>query len=211
MPSRGISQSDEYLCRYTGSAVPSTDRSWRSTYVTTDLDVTVERVDPATGDVRWSADVGDAKTLAGDTTGGASAVLDDTHVYEPTSAGGLVIDLDTGSTRAPSADDTFWCDQDGTFTTAEPKYESSTPITSAEKSGLVRPCRSTGEDAPIPTTTIPAAVSESFPGDLRVVAMPGKVAGFLVPPSAPGDADAAADPSPSPVPESAVVRSCAGR
>ncbi len=194
-----ISQSDDYLCRYTGSAVPSTDRSWRSTYVTTDLDVTVERVDPSTGDVRWSADVGDAKTLVGDSTGGASAVLDDTHVYEPTSTGGLVIDLDTGSTRAPSADDTFWCDQDGTFTAAEPKYESSTPITSAEKSGLVRPCRSTGEDAPIPTTTIPAAVSATFPGDLRVVAMPGKVAGFLVPPSAADDDDSTA-PSPSPSP-----------
>jgi hypothetical protein len=202
-----ISKSDEYLCRYTGSAVPSTDRGWRSTYVTTDLDVTVERVDPATGDVRWSADVGGAKTLAGDSTGGASAVLDDTHVYEPSPAGGLVIDLDTGSTRASTADDTFWCDQDGTFTTAEPKYESSTPITTAEKSGLVRPCRSTGEDAPIPTTTIPAAVSATFPGDLRVVSMPGKVAGFLVPPSAAGVVDAAPDPSPSPAPSASPTAS----
>jgi hypothetical protein len=195
-----ISQTDEYLCRYTGSAAPSTDRNWRSTYVTTDLAVTVERVDPATGDVRWSADVGDAKSLAGDSTGGASAVLDDTHVYQPTAAGGLVIDLDTGSTRASSADDTLWCDQDGTFTMAEPKYESSTPISTAEKSGLVRPCRSTGEDAPIPTTTIPAAVSATFPGDLRVVAMPGKVAGFLVPPAAGGNPDTTPDPSQFPAP-----------
>ena len=196
-----ISQADDYLCRYTGSATRSSDSSWRSVFVTTDLDVTLERIDPATGDVRWSTDVGDAKRLAGDTTGGTSAVLDDTHVYEPTATGGgVVIDLGTGTTRAPSADDIFWCDQEDTFTGTEPDYDSSTPITSEATSDLVRPCRSTGEDAPIPTSTIPEAVSASFPGDLRVLAMPGKVAGFLVPPTPAGDAESAPDPSPSPSP-----------
>jgi len=50
----------------------------------------------------------------------------------------------------------------------------------------------------MPTATIPEAVSASFPGDLRVVAMPGKVAGFLVPPTAAGADQSAPDPGPSP-------------
>ena len=78
------------------------------------------------------------------------------------------IDLDTGTTRPPSADDTFWCDHEGTFNGAEPRYDSSTPITSRMHQRPGAGVSVHRGDAPIPTSTIPEAVSASFPGDLRV-------------------------------------------
>ena len=90
-----------YLCRYSGTATYDETASGDPHLVTNGLNVTLERIDPATGTASWSTDLGDAKSLAGDSTGGESALLDDDHLFVPNSAGGLVVDLKSGETRAP--------------------------------------------------------------------------------------------------------------
>ena len=175
--------SDEYLCQYTGSALVSSNIRDDSRLTTTNLTVTMERIDPATGEVRWSSAMGDAKPLAGDTSGPLeSALLDDNHLFEPNSAGGLVVDLETGETRAPLPEDIFWCQTDGTFPLTTPVFDHSTPVTDGEKFNIVRPCRSTGEDASLPTVRMPSSVAASFDGDIQVVALAAGVTGFVVPP-----------------------------
>lgn len=190
-----------YRCRYTGSAVRNWSALRGSELTTTGLSVTVEGFDPATGDARWSTDVGDARALADDTTtGGESALLDDAHLYVPNSAGGLVIDLQTGQSRPSVADDVLWCADEGTFHRPEPYYAESTPILTAKRSGVVHPCRSDGTAAPLPTAAIPAKLSASFDGDRRVIALSDGVAGFLVPPAggAGGEATQTATPDSAP-------------
>ena len=193
---RGPDPADAYLCRYTGTATRDSGTPAGSELLTSDLAVTLQRIDPATGTPRWSAMLGDAKSLALDPAGAESALLDDTHLFVPNSAGGQVVDLETGQTRPPSSEDTFWCEVDGTFDTTEPFYEQSTPVTTKDRGGQVRPCRADGSAAPIPTNWIPLSIGASFPddprvdhdriGDLRVIAIDGGVSGFLVPRPADG-------------------------
>jgi len=173
-----------YRCRYTGTAVRNWSALSGAQLTTTGLSVTIEAFDPATGDVRWKADVGDARALASDTTGQRSALLDDTHLFVANSAGGLVVDLQTGQSRPTTADDVLWCSDESAFPRPEPYFQQSTAITTAKRSGVVHPCRPDGSAAPLPTAAIPSKLSASFDGDRRVIALSDGVAGFLVPPAA---------------------------
>lgn len=194
-------QSDEgasaFRCRYTGTAVRTISALDGSQNATSNLGVTLERFDAATGAVTWVADVADARTLAGDPGSGASeAVLDDTRLFIPNSVGGLVVDLDTGETRPPTASEVLWCNDARTYARPEPYYpDDSKQVTTAHRKGVYRPCRADGSDAPLPTTTIPSEVSASFDPELRVVALTDGVAGFLVPPA--GNDEATAGPAES--------------
>ena len=203
-PSAGNDQRDGYRCRYTGTAVRDQAALAGSEFSTKNLRVALERFDPVTGHARWSSDLGDARALASDTShGGRLSLLDDTHLFVPNSAGGLVVDLDRGQTRPPTADDTFWCSDDRTFVSPDPYYVESARVSTANRSGVVHPCRSDGTEAAVPTTTIPSALSASFDGDRRVIALSDGVTGFVVPPveraagSASGSAAAAAAASAS--------------
>jgi outer membrane protein assembly factor BamB len=178
-------ESAGYLCRYSGTATYDKTATGDPRLVTNGLNVTLERIDPATGKATWSTDLGDAKSLAADSTGGESAALDDDHLFVPNSAGGVVVDLESGETRAPTLQDIFWCQSAGTFTRPEPYFTESSPITSTARLGLVRSCRADGADADVPSTAIPSEIGSSFDGDLRVIAMPGGVSGFLTPPIPP--------------------------
>ncbi len=160
----------------------------RTEMTTADLDVSIEAFDPATGTVRWTADVGNARALAADNAGRKSALLDDDHVVVTNSTGGLVVDLRTGQSRPTSTTDVLWCTDESAFPRPEPYFQESTPITTAKRSGVVRPCRPDGSAAPMPTNAIPSKLSAQFEGDRRVIALADGVAGFLVPP-----AEAAAD------------------
>ncbi|HYN71373.1 MAG TPA: hypothetical protein VES60_02645 [Nakamurella sp.] len=179
-----------YRCKYTGSAVRNFSALRGLQLTTTDLSVAVEAFDPMTGDVRWTADVGDARALASDSAGQKSALLDDDHVVVANSAGWLVVDLQAGQSRPTTADDVLWCTDESAFPRPEPYFQESTPITTAKRSGVVHPCRPDGSAAPLPTAAIPSKLSASFDGDRRVIALSDGVAGFLVPPAAGGDADA---------------------
>ena len=179
---------EEYICQYTGSGGRCEQSQRRVPDDSTNLTVQLERIDPATGEVRWSSALGDAKTLAGDTSGTmGSALLDDDHLFEPNSAGGLVVDLETGETRQPLVEESFWCQAEAHFRSPTPHFDDSVPVTVGEKKGIVRPCRSTGEDAPLPTVRIPSGVAASFDGDIQAVALVGSVTGLMVPPLPAGD------------------------
>lgn len=175
----------QYLCHYTGSATKGSDSDLSSRLIATDLDVTVEKVDETTGVPVWSAKLGDAKRLVSDTSGAESAILDDKNIFEPNSTGGLVLNLDTGQTRPPTAEDTFWCQQqEETFTRTEPVYDESTPVFEGRAAGTFRPCTMTGADAPLPTSRFPSGIGASFDNDVRVVALAEGVSGFLQPTAA---------------------------
>ena len=180
-----------FRCRYTGSAVRTIAGLRQSQFVTSNLGVTLERFDPASGQVLWTAELGEARTLAADSSASlADAVLDDTRLFVPNSAGGLVIDLDSGKTRSPEASDVLWCNDDRSYPRAVPYYtDDSRPVTTALRNGVVRPCHSDGTDAAQPTTGLPEAVSAGFGDELRVVALAGGVSGFLVPPRQPAAVD----------------------
>jgi hypothetical protein len=186
---------EKYLCRYTGSASRTVESDFRSNLITNNLTVTLERVDKATGVAKWSTNVGDAKRLASDTTGAESAILDDSTLFEPNSAGGAVINLETGQTRAPTAQDTFWCLETADFTRTEPEYNGSTPSVRGRVDGVFRACTSTGEDAQTPPTQIPSNIGAAFDGDVRVAALAAGVTGFLVPAAPAGAADQSASDS----------------
>jgi outer membrane protein assembly factor BamB len=164
-----------------------------SQFATSNLTVELERFDPISGTTTWTSAVGDARTLAGDTSAGVDeAVIDNTHLVVPNSAGGLVIDLENGQTRQPVDSDVLWCRDTREFDRSAPLYsEDSTKVTKARRSGVFRPCTVDGTDAPIPTTALPSSVSTSFGDELRVVALSGSVSGFLTPPVA--DSDLATD------------------
>jgi hypothetical protein len=205
---------DAFLCRYTGTAVRDRTAPAGSELLTTDLTVTLQRIDPATGAARWSATLGDAKSLALDPSGQQSAMLDDNHLFVPNSAGGQVVNLRTGQTRPPSGEDIFWCEVEGTFQEPVPHYEQSARVTTGDRGGQVRPCRADGSPAPLPTSWIPLRIGASFSddprvdqvriGDLRVVAIDGGVSGFLIP--RPADQDASDPPGADPAsPDPATV------
>lgn len=172
-----------YLCRYSGSAARDPAANDSQHFLTKDLVVTLDKIDPQTGAASWSRPMGDAKRLVGDFSGAESALLDDTHLFVPNSAGGLVIDLDSGETRAPVQQDTFWCGIEDSFPRPEPFFTASTPVSTADRAGLVNPCHADGTPATVPTTTIPTDIGSTFDGDLRVVALAHEVAGFLTPPA----------------------------
>lgn len=173
-----------FRCRYTGTAAFSMSALTGSQLVTSGLGVTLERFDPASGVTQWTSPLGDARTLAADTsTGAAEALLDDSHLFVSNSAGGLIVDLNNGQSRASGSSDVLWCDDIRTYPRPEAYYSTDTKkVTTARRSGVFRPCTPDGTDAPLPTTAIPGAVSASFGNERRVMSLPDKVSGFLSPP-----------------------------
>ena len=172
---------DAYLCSYTGFAERDPVAAPGSRFTTSELSVTIEHIDSETGAVSWSRELGDAKPLAADGTGGDTALFTDDQLFVPNSAGGVILDLESGHTRSPSPEDTFWCLSQQTFPLPEPFFDASTPTTSGDRLGIVRPCGADGQDAPIPTTSIPSDIGVTFASGVRVVAMPDAVVGLLVP------------------------------
>ncbi len=190
-------QGRAYRCRYQGSATGTISTPAVSAYNTSDLDVSIERFDPASGEVMWSAAVGDAPTLAADgRIGRADAVLDDTHLFVPHSTGGILLNLEDGLTRPATAADSLWCIDSREYDRVEPYIpDISVQISTARRYGVYRTCNSEGADAPVPTAGVPAVVSAAFDGELRVVAVNGAVSGFLSPPSSNPSDDRASDES----------------
>ena len=173
-----------FRCRYTGSAVSSDSALDGSQFTTSNLAVALEKFDPVSGTTAWTAELGNARTLAGDTSGGVDeAIVDDTHLLVPNSTGSILIDLQNGRTRPPVDSDVLWCKDTREFNRSEAYYSAdSKQVTSARRSGVFRPCKLDGTDSPIPTTAFPASVSTSFGDELRVMALTGSVSGFLAPP-----------------------------
>ncbi|MEP6560072.1 MAG: hypothetical protein ABJD68_03235 [Nakamurella sp.] len=202
-----VDSKDGYLCRYTGSATRTAEPEFSSNLITSNLRVVLERIDQATGAPSWSTEVGDAKRLASDTTGAESALLDDTTLFEPNSTGGLVIDLENGHTRPPTAGDIFWCEEKADFIRSEPEYQASTPSVRGEIDGVYRTCTSTGDDAPLPSSQIPSAIGASFDQQIRVIALKDGVTGFLVPPVAAAPTDQSAADSAAATPSGAAAPS----
>lgn len=78
------------------------------------LEVVMERFDPATGATQWQADLGAAVSLVLATA--PVSRLSPTEIAVGREDGtSIVVDIDSGTTRAPTADDVGWCESENTY------------------------------------------------------------------------------------------------
>lgn len=158
------------ICVLGGPLSWSEERKW---YATAGSNTVLERVDLQTGTVLWSVDLGAVIGLrhaAGDDP--AQGHLMSEFLVE-TADGFLVIDFETGASRAPGTDEVFWC-TDNVF---DSNIVDDEQLGLGTGSDLRFPCSATF--APLPPESVEFAPGGVQIGDTWVIATPTGLIGLV--------------------------------
>ena len=142
-------------CRYAGQLNSTPPGDGRELTASSNLSVVLERVDLQTGKAIWSIPIGDARSLAVDNSGIAMVHLDDHRIL----VNGQVVDLDSGTVRAPAAGETFWCPARQYFRQAVLGYERGLGRLDRTAGGEVYECDAQANPVSTTPTDVPLAVS----------------------------------------------------
>ncbi|GAA1741717.1 PQQ-binding-like beta-propeller repeat protein [Luedemannella helvata] len=145
-------------CRYRGTEKYANDTA-RATF--TDLDVTVEGFDIATGDTTWQVPAGRTEALIDWDT--KPAIAGATARLIRGGAEPLVLDVATGRSVVPAADAAFWCARRATFDYREPYYVRGKPVRERAGGTHVSVCDARGKASDrAPTMGATAAAGAGF-------------------------------------------------
>ena len=158
-------------CRYHGTVRydPATDAT---TYA--GLDVTVEGFDVATGKRTWSVSLGPAEAFMGEEK---ATPVRDAEVLVPAATGPMIIDLSTGSTRAPAKAEVFWCSRNVWWDYRQSRDTRNGPASDWRGGSLLSACTGDGS----PSTATPAHLAPSLGatiGERTVVAVAGALVAY---------------------------------
>lgn len=142
-----------------------------------DLSVALEGYDVATGSTTWTVDLGAAEEFVTDTDdiyAGATSLLVQAE------SGDLVVDLATGATSEPAADQVYLCLREATFEYPEPVLSSGKEFTERTGGQLATACDSSGaaSQAPLPGGLV--EIAGATVGGSRIVATEAGLTAYAV-------------------------------